>query len=89
MTSPSWYKPGKEMLLKDAMSRCPSHSSEEIKLDMRVDYVAFSKAWIAKLKDATWEDPILSTGVPAHPAGVATPKEAHFPDGQGVLGLQR
>ena len=55
------YKPGKEMLLADAMSRCPSHSSEEIKLDMRVDYVAFSKAWIAKLRDATWEDPILST----------------------------
>ena len=49
------------MLLADAMSRCPSHSSEEIKLDMRVDYVAFSKAWIAKLRDATWEDPILST----------------------------
>ena len=55
------YKPGKEMLLADAMSRCPSHSSEEIKLDMRVDYIAFNKAWIAKLKEATWEDPILST----------------------------
>ena len=49
------------MLLADAMSRCPYHSSEEIKLDMRVDYVAFNKAWIAKLRNATWEDPILST----------------------------
>ena len=55
------YKPGKEILLADAMSRCPSHSSEEIKLDMRVNYIAFNKAWIAKLKEATWEDPILST----------------------------
>ena len=54
------YKPGKDMLLTDAMSRCPSYSSEEIKLDMRVDYVAFNKAWIAKLKKAIWEDLILS-----------------------------
>ena len=27
--------------------------------------------------------------VPAHPAGMATPRKAHFPDGQGILGLQR
>ena len=41
------YKPGKDMLLTDALSRYPSHGSEEIKLDMCVDYVAFNKAWIA------------------------------------------
>ena len=28
---------------------------------MRVDYIAFSKTWIAKLKDTTREDPILCT----------------------------
>ena len=55
------YRPGKDMLLGDALSRCPSHGSEEIKLDMHVDYVAFNKAWIAKLKEATWEDPITGT----------------------------
>ena len=55
------YKSGKDMLLADAMSRCPSYSSKEIKLDMRVNYVAFNKAWISKLKEAIWEDPILST----------------------------
>ena len=55
------YKPRKDMLLADAMSRYPSYSSKEIKLDMRVDYVAFNKTWIAKLKEAIWEDPILST----------------------------
>ena len=38
------YRPGKEMLLADALSRCPSQASGEIKLDMRVDYIAFSKA---------------------------------------------
>ena len=55
------YRPGKDMLLTDALSRCPSRGSKEIKLDMRVDYVAFNKAWIAKLKEATREDPITGT----------------------------
>ena len=55
------YRPGKEMLLADALSRCPSRASGEIKLDMRVDYIAFSKTWIAKLKDTTREDSILGT----------------------------
>ena len=49
------------MLLADAQSRCPSQASGEIKLDMRVNYIAFSKAWIAKLKETTREDPILGT----------------------------
>ena len=55
------YRPGKEMLLADALSRCPSRASGEIKLDMRVNYIAFSKTWIAKLKEAMREDPILGT----------------------------
>ena len=42
------------MLLADAMSRYPLQASEEIKLDMRVNYIAFNKTWIAKLKGATW-----------------------------------
>ena len=49
------------MLLADALSRCPSRASGAIKLDMRVDYINFSKAWIAKLKETTREDPILGT----------------------------
>ena len=49
------------MLLADALSRYTSRLSKEIKLDMRVDYIAFNKAWITKLKEATWEDPITST----------------------------
>ena len=49
------YRPGKEMLLADALSRCPSRASGEIKRDMRVNYIAFSKTWIAKLKDTTRE----------------------------------
>ena len=49
------------MLLANALSRCPSQASWEIKLDMTVGYIAFSKTWIAKLKETTREDPILST----------------------------
>ena len=49
------------MVLADALSRCPSRASGEIKLDMRVNYIAFNKTWIAKLKDTMREDPILGT----------------------------
>ena len=77
------------MLLPDALSRCPSPASGVIKLDMKVNYIAFSKAWIAKLKETMREDPNLLHSVPADSAGVATPKEAYSTDGQGILGLQR
>ena len=55
------YRPGKEMQLADALSRCLARASQEIKLDMRVDYIAFTKPWIEKLKDSTQRDPILAT----------------------------
>ena len=48
------------MQLADALSRCPARASQEIKLDMRVDYIAFMKPWIEKLKDSTQRDPILA-----------------------------
>ena len=54
------YRPGKEMQLADALSRCPVRASQEIKLDMQVDYIAFTKPWIEKLKDSTQQDPILA-----------------------------
>ena len=53
------YRPGKEMQLADTLSRCLATASQEIKLDMRVDYIAFTKPWIEKLKDSTQRDPIL------------------------------
>ena len=55
------YRPGSEMLLADALSRCPARYSQEIRLDLRVDYIAFSMAWIEKLREATCEDPVLAT----------------------------
>ena len=45
----------------DALRCCPVRASQEIKLDMRVDYIAFTKPWIEKLKDSTQRDPILAT----------------------------
>ena len=44
------YKPGSEMLLADTLSRCPARYSQEIKLDLHVDYIAFTSAWIEKLR---------------------------------------
>ena len=55
------YRPGSEMLLADALSRCPARYSQEIRLDLRVDYIAFTSAWIEKLREATCEDPVLVT----------------------------
>ena len=49
------------MQLDDALSRCPARASQETKLDMRVDYIAFTKPSIEKLKDSTQRDPILAT----------------------------
>ena len=54
------YRPGKEMQLVDALSSCPARASQEIKLDMRVDYIAFTKPWIEKLKESPQRDPILA-----------------------------
>ena len=55
------YKPSSEMLLADAVSRCPARYSQEIKLDLCMDYIAFTLAWIEKLKETTCKDPVLST----------------------------
>ena len=44
-----------------ALSCCLARASTDIKLDMRVDYIAFTKPWIEKLKDSTQRDPILGT----------------------------
>ena len=50
-----------QMQLADTLSHCPARASPEIKLDMRVDYIAFTKPWIEKLKDSIQRDPILGT----------------------------
>ena len=55
------YKPGSEMLLPDALSICPARYSQKIKLDLCMDYIAFTLAWIETLRETTCEDSVLST----------------------------
>ena len=55
------YRHGSEMQLADALSRCPARASPKIKLNMHVDYVAFSRSWIEMIKEQLAEDPILAT----------------------------
>ena len=53
------YHPGAQMQLADSLSHCLARASQEIKLDMRVEYITFTKPWIEKLKDSIQRDPIL------------------------------
>ena len=58
------YRPGKEMLLTDAISRLPSRTETEVKLDLRVDAISlseFSRSRLTKIAAETQRDPILST----------------------------
>ena len=59
------YKPGSEMLLADALSRCPARYNQEIKLDLRVDYIAFTSAWIETLKRDHLQGPSAVNCIPA------------------------
>ena len=76
------------MQLADALSRCPARASQEIKLDMRVDYIAFTKPWIEKLKDST-QRPHPSDGVSAHTTRLAASKKTRTTFSEEILGLQR
>ena len=58
------YRPGREMLLADALSCLPSRTNTEIKLDLRVDAIsmfAFSQRRLTKIAAETQWDPILLT----------------------------
>jgi hypothetical protein len=55
------YRPGKEMLLADCLSRLPSKANcEPIQLAVRIDHCAFSPSRLDSLRKDTAEDPILS-----------------------------
>ena len=58
------YRPGKEMLLADALSHLPSRTDTEIKLNLRVDAISlseFSRSHLTKIAAEMQRDPILST----------------------------
>ena len=58
------YRPGKEMLLADALSHLPPWTDKQIKLNLRVDAIsmsAFTRSRLTKIAAETQQDPILST----------------------------
>ena len=50
------YKPGKQMMLVDAMSRQPSSESTQIDLDIQVSFVQFSTQKLQSIREATQAD---------------------------------
>ena len=50
------YKPGKQMMLADAMSRQPSSESTQIDLDIQVSFVQFSTQKLQSIREATQVD---------------------------------
>ena len=82
------YRPGAQMQLVDALSHCPARALLEIKLDMRVDYIAFTKPWIEKLKDSI-ERPYSRSSVSTHTARLAASMKTCATSSTEILGLQR
>ena len=54
------YRPGKEMLLADALSHLPSPANTTIELDMRIDHHGFTTERIRQISAKTATDPILA-----------------------------
>ena len=50
------YKPGKQMILADVMSRQPSSETTQIDLDVQVSFVQFSMQRLLKIREATQAD---------------------------------
>ena len=54
------YRPGKEMLQADGLSRLPNNNKKEvIDLDVKVDFVQFSTEKLTRIRRVTNADPIL------------------------------
>ena len=65
-------------------------ASPEIKLDMRVDYITFTKLWIEKLEDTEHtERPHSQSSVPTHSARLAASTKTWATCSKEILGLQR
>ena len=54
------YRPGREMLLADALSWLPSPANTTIELDMQIDHHGFTKERIRQISVETATDPILA-----------------------------
>lgn len=54
------YRPGKELLLADGLSRLPLKDNKHIELDVRVNLVHFSKDRLSQAQEETNKDEILT-----------------------------
>ena len=79
------YKPGKELLLADGLSRLPVSSSPEIELDTKICFVQFSPRKLSKLQAETSKDVTLSalhetisTGWPETRRDIARPLRPYW-----------
>ncbi|XP_063590442.1 uncharacterized protein K02A2.6-like [Penaeus indicus] len=53
------YKPGKDLLLADGLSRLPSTDNQHIGLDIQINFVTFSNEKLVTLRQETSRDAIL------------------------------
>ena len=54
------YRPGKEMILADSLSRLPTKSSaKEIPLDIQVSFILFKEPKLSQLREETQQDTTL------------------------------
>ena len=73
------YRPGKEMLLADGLSRLPPKNNSHLELDVQVNLIHFGASKIQELKDKTAQDRTLTdlrdvivTGWPGSRKGLPT-----------------
>ncbi len=80
------YRPGKEILLADSLSRPPSATNRHIDLDLHIHFVQFSAERLSKIKLGTAKDKTLAelkeiivTGWPEKMKDLPKPLRAYWP----------
>ena len=83
------YRPGKEMQLADALSRCPARASQEIKPGYASRLHCLYEAMDRETEGQHAERPHPSDGVSTHTTRLAASKKTRTTSGEKILGLQR
>ena len=78
------YRPGKEMLLADALPHLPSPANSTIELDMRIEHHGFTTERIRQISAETAPNPSHSTQL--YPGWMANPQKQSSTYSKTVLG---